>query len=416
MPTFVPSTGENPTDQDDLVWQEEASRAISGEIVMDRLLRRIVDTLMAQVDADRVAVLMMRARRLYLEAEGRAKTDVTNLSEPVPIEKVTGLPARIVRYVAQEREAVFLKNTFTDTLFSKDAYFREARIGSVFCTPVCHREDLIAVLYSEKSSSAIGFSPLDCDRMERLALQAAAALKNALLYRELKQANLDTQQLTRQLIKIQENERHKVSRDLTDNVAQVISSAKVISETLFDNQSKVAPGIRSKAAELTHRLQTSIRAIRRLSEELRPPGLDQLGLVSSVYSLCREFHSRQGLKVDFYSAGLDEMGLDFEIEINLYRIVQEALENVVKHARTSEATVRLLASFPNIILRIEDNGCGFEIATDLPVSLGANGLGLKGMQERAKLLRGKLKIQSRRGEGTRILVVVPYSQEISACF
>jgi signal transduction histidine kinase len=252
--------------------------------------------------------------------------------------------------------------------------------------------------------------------MERLALQAAAALGNAMLYRELEQANLDTQQLTRRLIKIQEDERHKVSRDLTDNVAQIISSAKVISETLFDDQSQVAPGMRSKAAELTHRLQTSIRAIRRLSEELRPPSLDQLGLVSSVYSLCREFYRQRGLKIDFYSAGLDQMRLDFEIEINLYRIVQEALENVVKHARTSEATVRLLASFPNIILRIEDNGCGFEIATDLPLNLGARGVGLKGMQERAKLLRGKLKIHSRAGEGTRILVVVPYTQEISVCF
>jgi two-component system NarL family sensor kinase len=108
---------------------------------------------------------------------------------------------------------------------------------------------------------------------------------------------------------------------------------------------------------------------------------------------------------------MDDLKLDFDTEINLYRLIQEALTNVKKHADASRATVRLVATHPNIILRIEDDGKGFDVEGHLLRALDEKRMGLQGMEERGNLLNGKLRIQSRLGEGTRISVEVPYKEK-----
>jgi signal transduction histidine kinase len=154
-------------------------------------------------------------------------------------------------------------------------------------------------------------------------------------------------------------------------------------------------------------VQGSIVAVRNLAYDLRPPGLDQRGLVRTISQYCQDFSDRHGVSVDFHAAGLDALKLDFDTEINLYRLVQEALNNVKKHAHAKHVTVRMIGSSLNIVLRIEDDGKGFEVNERLASAVKEKRLGLRSMEERVRLLEGQIRIHSQAMEGTRIFIELP---------
>jgi PAS domain S-box-containing protein len=213
--------------------------------------------------------------------------------------------------------------------------------------------------------------------------------------------------LNQQLIKAQENERNRIAGYLHDHVAQDFSSLKIGLETLFDNQREVSAETKSKICELSKILQDSIAAVRDLSYDLHPPGMDQLGLVRTVNQYCEDFSEKNNVSVDFYTAGMKDLKLDFDTEINLYRLIQEGLNNIKKHAKAGHVVIRLVASSPNIILRIEDNGQGFDVERRLASSFKEKRLGLSSMEERVRLLQGTLRIKSRPSKGTSLFIEVP---------
>jgi len=217
--------------------------------------------------------------------------------------------------------------------------------------------------------------------------------------------------LTQQLLKAQENERQMISRELHDRVGQDLSMLKIGFDTLFDIHSEVPLGIRQRVSEFSTILQQSIMAIRDLAYDLRPPSLDQLGLVRTIFQHCEAFSEKTGLVVDFNAAGMDKLRLDFDTEITLYRLVQEGLNNINKHADANRAAIRLVASFPSIILRIEDDGKGFDVQKRLITASNEKRMGLRSMEERVNLLKGKLRIQSLPEEGTKICIEVPYKEK-----
>jgi PAS domain S-box-containing protein len=230
---------------------------------------------------------------------------------------------------------------------------------------------------------------------------------------ERKQAEKHIRSLTQELMRAQESERQKISRELHDRVAQDLSTAKIACETLFDDQAAVASEIKQKVSEFSRILQGSITAVRDLSYVLRPPSLDQLGLVRTVFEYCENFAEKNNVRVDFYSAGMEDLSLDSNVEINLYRLIQEGLNNIKKHADASHVTIRLVASFPNIILRVEDDGKGFDVMERLARALHEKHMGLSSMEERVSLLQGKMGIESRPMQGTKILIEVPCKERAS---
>ena len=217
--------------------------------------------------------------------------------------------------------------------------------------------------------------------------------------------------LTREQIKVQEEERNRIARYLHDHVAQDLSTLKISIETLFDAPDKLAPEKQKKISEISRILQESISSVRDLSYDLRPAGMNQLGLVRTVYQLCEDFSQKYKVPVDFYSAGIKELKLDFDTAINIYRMIQEGLNNIRKHARADNGIIRLAASSPNIILRIEDDGQGFDVASRQSTALKEKRMGLSSMEERVSLLGGKMDIKSRIGLGTRILIEIPWQEK-----
>lgn len=226
-----------------------------------------------------------------------------------------------------------------------------------------------------------------------------------------KQAEEHVRTLTQQLMKAQENERQRIARYLHDNVAQDLSLVRIGCETLFDHYPSIHIEIREKTSELSTILKRSISALRNFAYDLHPPGLEQLGLVRTVYQYCEEFAEKNKISIDFSSAGMDDLTFPFDTEINLYRLIQEALWNIKKHADASSAALKMVASFPYIILRIEDDGKGFNIKNRMGSAIKEKRMGLRSMEQRVCLLNGKMKIQSRPAEGTKICIEVPYKEQ-----
>jgi signal transduction histidine kinase len=219
--------------------------------------------------------------------------------------------------------------------------------------------------------------------------------------------------LSQELMKAQESERQMISRELHDRVAQELSAVKIGCETLFDNQPATPPEIRRRISEMSITLQESIKAVRDLSYDLRPPVLDEMGLVQTLFQYCHDFSENNGINVDFHSAGMKGLKLDFDTEINLYRLIQEGLVNIKKHADASNVTVKLVAAFPNIILRIKDNGRGFDVQKRLATITKEKRMGIRSMEQRVKLLQGEMEIQSRLMQGTKISIKLPYKDKKS---
>lgn len=178
-------------------------------------------------------------------------------------------------------------------------------------------------------------------------------------------------------------------------------------ETLFDGLPEVDEALRRRAEPVAEVVRGAIAAVREIAYGLRPPALDQLGLIRALENHCAETAGRTGLEVGFQAAGTEGMALDFDAEINVYRMVQEALNNTARHARADRVSVRLVRSHPELLIRVEDNGQGFDVTSRMAEAVAENRMGLRSMEERARLIGGTVEIQSLIGTGTRIVFRIP---------
>lgn len=230
--------------------------------------------------------------------------------------------------------------------------------------------------------------------------------------RALRESSAQIRNLNQQLLKAQETERQNISRCLHDSLANDLSAVKLGCENLFNNHPEVPVEIRQNVSEFCTILQEAIRIVRDISHDLSPACLDKLGLERAVFQYGKDFSEKTGLIIDFASVGLDGLSLEFDTKINLYRVIQEGLNNINKHAEAENATVRLIASFPKIILRIEDDGKGFDPEKRIPDAIEEKRMGLQSMRERIKLLGGIFNIYSQSGAGTRIFIEIPYDKAV----
>jgi signal transduction histidine kinase len=209
-------------------------------------------------------------------------------------------------------------------------------------------------------------------------------------------------ELSRQLIEAQEKERSRIARELHDDLNQRLALLSLELEQL----GRWPPGSADELRQRAHVLRNSIRSIstdiHRIAYQLHPSKLDTLGLVAAIKGLCNEVSTYQLLRVEFSAHNVPE-SLSKEVELCLFRIVQEGLSNVIKHSGAQDARVELTGSAQDIQLRIADQGAGFDI--DSVKKRG--GLGLISMQERLRLVGGDISIISELSRGTQIDVHIP---------
>jgi len=218
--------------------------------------------------------------------------------------------------------------------------------------------------------------------------------------------------LSQELLRSQETERRMIARELHDSVAQELSAVKMGYDSLLDGRSDISEEMRQRIFELSKTLQKTIMAVRDLSYDLRPPGLEKADITQCLFNFCSEFSEKFDIDVDFFSVGMENIELDDFTEINIYRLVQEGLNNVNKHAQASHVDVMFSYTHPDIVLRITDNGRGFDVEKRLAAITPEKRMGLRSMGERVTLLAGTMSVQSRPMHGTKIFIKLPYVVDV----
>lgn len=211
-------------------------------------------------------------------------------------------------------------------------------------------------------------------------------------------------QLLAKVISAQEEERKRIARELHDETGQALTSLIVGLKTIEDATN--TPQVNRKTTELRAVAAQTLDEVRLLAAGLRPSLLDDLGLGAAVQKYIKEYATKMKINVDFHISGLDGRRLPSEIEVAVYRIIQEALTNIARHARANEASVVLEYRDSSLIVVIEDDGQGFDVNAVAP-STDGKGLGLFGMYERASLIGGKMTIESQPARGTTVFLEVP---------
>ena len=211
-----------------------------------------------------------------------------------------------------------------------------------------------------------------------------------------------------QILRAQEEERKRIARELHDETSQALTSLLVTLKLVEERTTD--PDAQARVAQSREVAHQTLRAIRNLSIDLRPSALDDLGLAPALHGYIREYQQKYGLDVQFTVHGFKERA-GFEVETALYRIVQEALTNIARHAHATHVTVDLRQAAGQAELRVTDDGRGFDLAAPHKAPGSDGGLGLVGIRERVSLLGGQLEVQSALNHGTTIWLTLPFHSD-----
>ena len=240
--------------------------------------------------------------------------------------------------------------------------------------------------------------------MNSIAHQLALTIENIRLYNLNRQHQENLRHLSLKVLSAQEEERKRISRELHDATGQALLALKLHLELLAQQVPPEMTNPREEIAEAQAITTQAIEEIRRLVADLRPLKLDDLGLVPTLRGLVKDFSRKFNIVVMLEKVRLLRR-LPSDIETVVYRIVQEALTNVAKHAKATEVFITLERVKDRVHVRVMDDGIGFDAAT--VSKRRARRFGLAGIQERVDLMEGNFQILSRKGRGTEISVEIP---------
>lgn len=359
----------------------EVGRRIASILAVDELLREIARLVKEALGGNVVCIGLVDGEELIIRAGAGACWEREEFQPPtlrVGSEGITG-------WVARSGEPLLVPDVNRDARYQLMPGAEGTR--SELAVPLMTKDEVIGVL-DVQSDQTNAFDDSDLAVLRSLAYQAAVAIENARLYEQAQQ------------LAVME-ERNRLARDLHDSVTQAVYSVTLYAEAsarlLSLGQVEVAA---DHLRELRATAQQALREMRSLIFELRPPVLEKEGLVAALHARLDAVEGRSGVKTQFLVEG--DATVPAELERELYRIAQEALNNALKHAQASSIKLHLRLDEQTVMMEIVDDGSGFllEVAED------SGGMGLRGMQERAARLGGCLTVESSPGEGTKLKVEV----------
>lgn len=209
-----------------------------------------------------------------------------------------------------------------------------------------------------------------------------------------------------QITKVQEEERKRIARELHDDTSQALYALSRQVDNFSRTNAELTPNSVTFLKELRQQLNNTLEGMRRFIQELRPPMLDDLGLLAALRWQIGDIEKQSGIEVDLTVIGT-ERRFSAEVELITFRIAQEALRNVERHAKASKVEVKIEFAEGKTRVSVHDNGKGFDVGETLAESPRSGKLGLTGMEERVRLLNGSLKIESEPGKGTRVVMEIP---------
>jgi PAS domain S-box-containing protein len=389
------------------LWEQETLSAIDRQLVSTVDLQTVLNTICFQAKtltrADWTGVMMVDlASNLvrWRAAKGNR----------LPVQEEPFRPGKVLLSIIQKKEPTVLHGfgTSPDLPIEEFPSFKEEKIVSAARFPLNVERQIrgqLVVGYREHHD----FSAREIRLLNSLAEKSSIALTNAQLYSNLLERERELELLAGARVNAQEEERRRIAREIHDSLGQMLTAIKFNVEILEDAASLQGDEDRRRTADIKGLLDTAMNEAREISYNLMPSVLVDFGLAPALRLLCDQFSKRNNLAVNVHVQGVSER-LDPGIEVGLYRIAQEALNNVAKHAAASEVNVQLIGDSRSLRLVIDDDGKGFHAqGFDQRIARG-HGMGLVSMRQRAASFSGMFTLDSSPGRGTEIIVEVPLKE------
>ena len=370
-------------------------REITAVLKLEHVLQRAVQLIHESFDYHYVAIYSMdhEHNKLLLKAQSG------NVMFPISPEQHRKLTAGMIGWVARYGETIVANDVRKEPRYI-NLWPDRLRTRSAICVPIRMGQDIFGVL-DVQSDQCDAFDQHTIIVLETLADQIAIAVKNAQLFQEVHTSRERLQALSHRLVETQETERRHIARELHDEIGQVLTGLKLLLNMTGRMPTHQIQQNLMEAQKLVNELMVRVRD---MSLDLRPAMLDDLGLLPTLLWHFERYTNQTGVQVTFKHTAMKERRFPTEIETAAYRIIQEALTNVARHADTDRVTVRVWADEEQLHIQVVDEGVGFD--PDAVLQTG-NSNGLNSMLERTALLGGNLVIEASPGAGTHILVELP---------
>lgn len=375
----------------------EATVALTRSLDRETVLATLLDRLRRLVPFDRASVMLLEeASRVSVRAIFDGNRVVPLPAAERPEFEATDHP--IVHGILTTGAAVVIPDIRAHPGWSLPT--EHAVEASWMGVPLFARGN-VAGLFSLSKREAGYFNEEHVKLAEAMSSQASVAVENAVLFEQMQASTVRMQSLSRRLVEAQESERRKIARELHDEAGQALASLRY-GLRLLEREIDEGGSVTGQVADLMQRTDAVIDGLHRLAADLRPASLDHVGLRGALRQYLRSIGSNFGLAVRFKARGFTSDRLPTVVETALYRVVQEAMTNVVRHASATRVDVLVERCGDRVTVMVEDDGVGFDPDQ---VQRGEH-FGLLGMRERAESLGGILTVESAPGVGTTVVVEV----------
>jgi signal transduction histidine kinase len=361
----------------------EIGNALASELELEPLLSLVARRLQELVDAKLVLIALPEGGVLRVAAaEGESAYGVVGIELELDGSKA----GRVLERGRSER----VDSVLDDPEIDQQAARRLGVHSALYVPLVARGESIGVVIAHDKHGTTPAFAEDDLRLAETLAARAAIAVDLA---------GRVSRDVVRRVVEAQELERARLARELHDETGQALTSILLGLKPL--ERAADTPEGRDSIASLRELVVSTLHEVRRLAVELRPSALDDFGLVPAVERLADTFREQSGIHVDL-EALLGEERLPADVETALYRVIQEAFTNVIKHSGAKRVSILLQRKNHAVMAVVEDDGTGFD-----PGGTRDDALGLAGMRERVALVGGRLLVESTSGAGTTLFAEVP---------
>jgi len=370
-----------------------------SEAEMDRFFRHVLEMTAAETEADGAVVLIMDEKKGELTVKTGLGMKPGDSEAYIRLGEWVMKKARTL-VVNDRREAEPDVKRMMDCLGA----------SALLAIPLLNREKAIGAIAALKTGRGARFTPASVEFLSILAKQAATATENANLFKSVERQRQEVETLLERAVQSQENERKRVAVEIHDGIGQQLVGIlyRIQAFDLLLTQQKFDQS-QTEVEELRGLLQSTLGELRRVLAGLRPHSLDELGLISTLQREAERFTRETKTVCRFNVAGSSAV-LTPSQEAAIYRVVQEALTNIRKHAQATEVNLELDYQPGTVSVTISDNGRGFN-PDQVEDSIALGHMGLAGMKERAEMLGGTLSIDSSPGNGTVVVLSIPLTEE-----
>jgi signal transduction histidine kinase len=381
---------------------------IAHQLEVERSVYQVVDEITSELELEKVLPKVIAISERLVGADSGVIALWDEERNVVTYPYLHNLPSRLAQVTTSRALGLSAEVMTTGRPMIIDDYpryaraipaFAQAGVTSIVGVPIVNGDRTFGTMCVMSLERTKRFLDRDVAVLTGIGRQAGIAVENSYLYENLRF-------YARRIMQSQESERKRIARELHDDTIQSLIALSRRLEGLATSQEQLPNGASSRIRELWQQTGEMVRRVREFSQNLRPSVLDDLGLLPTLEELTSDMERQVGLQTEFHASG-ERRRLSSEVELTIFRIAQEALSNVRRHAKATKVVTTVELGDTAVRLRIQDNGIGFrppKLTDDLRAE---DGLGLIGMHERVRLLGGSLRIESGPGSGTTVIAEVP---------